>query len=134
MLLPQEWLADNLDRLDPIRGAGEGKAFKLMGHCTERTNAPSAESQWSAVFAKLGVPFVALEVGCCGMAGTFGHEVRNRALSQQIYKMSWEPEINAADQRSRALGHGLFLPIAGHAHELALNSSSYSDCKRADRR
>ena len=98
VLLPQEWLVDNLDRLDPIRGAGEGKAFKLMGHCTERTNAPAAESQWSAVFAKLGVPLVALEVGCCGMAGTFGHEVRNRALSQQIYEMSWEPEIKAADQ------------------------------------
>jgi len=29
------------------------------------------------------------ETGCCGMAGTFGHEVRNRPISEKLYAASW---------------------------------------------
>ena len=32
-------------------------------------------------------------VGCCGMAGVFGYEKNNVALSQHIYQTSWEEKI-----------------------------------------
>jgi len=103
ILLPQEWLASVLDRLP---AGGTRQRHVLMAHCTERTNAPAAVAQWHAVFAKLGVDLVAGETGCCGMAGTFGHEVRNRAISETLYAMSWQPALAAAGPADTVMATG----------------------------
>ncbi|WP_296746942.1 FAD-binding and (Fe-S)-binding domain-containing protein [Mesorhizobium sp.] len=95
VLLPQEWLVDNVDRLAPAQKSFFGR-YLLLGHCTERTNASEAFRLWARIFAKLGVDLNVAEIGCCGMAGTFGHEVRNRALSQEIYAMSWPAALDGA--------------------------------------
>lgn len=29
------------------------------------------------------------------MAGTFGHEARNRSISERLYEMSWKREVDA---------------------------------------
>ncbi|MGJ7038400.1 FAD/FMN-containing dehydrogenase/Fe-S oxidoreductase [Shinella sp. BE166] len=94
VLLPQEWLATLIDRLPTL--AGKWPRHRLMAHCTERSTAPAAVGQWIAVFAKLGIDVVAAETGCCGMAGTFGHEVRNREISERLYAMSWQPALASA--------------------------------------
>ena len=94
VLLPQEWLATLIDRLPTL--PGNQPRHRLMAHCTERSTAPAAVGQWIAVFAKLGIDVVAAETGCCGMAGTFGHEVRNREVSERLYAMSWQPALAAA--------------------------------------
>ncbi|RWX07723.1 FAD-binding oxidoreductase [Rhizobium hidalgonense] len=96
VLLPQEWLAANLDRLAASSSTAEGKSFRLMAHCTERTNAPASVAQWQKVFESLGIDLQAAQTGCCGMAGTFGHEARNRPISERLYAMSWKPELDAA--------------------------------------
>jgi Fe-S oxidoreductase len=90
--LPQEWLANVLAE-QPLAKAIEGIRYTLMPHCTERTNAPAAIGQWKAVFAQLGIELAVAETGCCGMAGTFGHETRNRRLSKALYEMSWKSPI-----------------------------------------
>ncbi|TGQ94543.1 FAD-binding oxidoreductase [Mesorhizobium sp. M8A.F.Ca.ET.208.01.1.1] len=90
--LPQEWLANVLAEL-PRAKAIEGTRYTLMPHCTERTNAPAAIGQWKAVFAQFGIELEVAETGCCGMAGTFGHETRNRRLSEALYEMSWKSPI-----------------------------------------
>jgi Fe-S oxidoreductase len=46
------------------------------------------------------------DVGCCGMAGTFGHEVRNRALSEKLYAMSWQPALAATDRADLVMATG----------------------------
>ncbi len=92
VLLPQEWLAANLDRLPPPQALSQER-FTLLAHCTEKTNAPAALKQWSMLFGKLGIELDMADVGCCGMAGTFGHEVRNRAISEKLYAMSWQDRI-----------------------------------------
>ncbi len=92
VLLLQEWLAANLDRLPTPRALPQER-FTLLAHCTERTNAPAALKQWSVLFGKLGIKLDMPDVGCCGMAGTFGHEVRNRAISEKLYAMSWQDRI-----------------------------------------
>ncbi|KQV33546.1 MULTISPECIES: FAD-binding and (Fe-S)-binding domain-containing protein [unclassified Rhizobium] len=94
VLLPQEWLVAMLDRLPSLKN-GKQKRVLLMAHCTERSNAPAATGQWQAVFARLGMDLATGETGCCGMAGTFGHEVRNRGLSETLYAMSWQPALAA---------------------------------------
>jgi FAD/FMN-containing dehydrogenase/Fe-S oxidoreductase len=92
VLLLQEWLAANLDRLPPPQTSPQER-FTLLAHCTERTNAPAALKQWSIVFEILGIKLDMADIGCCGMAGTFGHEVRNRAISEKLYAMSWQDRI-----------------------------------------
>ncbi|MBI0432690.1 FAD-binding and (Fe-S)-binding domain-containing protein [Roseomonas sp. KE0001] len=102
VLLPQEWLARRL-HLIPAREAGEG--FALLPHCTERTNAPAAVKDWQGVFARLGAPLTVLAAGCCGMAGTFGHEAEHRAVSEQLYGMSWKTHVAARGERLLASGY-----------------------------
>ncbi len=92
VLLLQEWLAANLERL-PQPQASQQERFTLLAHCTERTNAPAALKQWSALFDRLGIKLDMADVGCCGMAGTFGHEVRNRTISEKLYAMSWRDRV-----------------------------------------
>lgn len=50
VMLPQEWLSANLGVLVGQKGPAAKKHFRMMGHCTERTNSPSSASQWKAVF------------------------------------------------------------------------------------
>ena len=88
VLLLQEWLVSQEARLRGIVPLERNRAFKLLAHCTERTNAAPSIRAWQAVFAALGQTLVSLDVGCCGMAGTYGHEARNAATSRRIYALS----------------------------------------------
>ncbi|EJC83504.1 FAD/FMN-dependent dehydrogenase [Rhizobium leguminosarum bv. trifolii WSM2297] len=106
VLLPQEWLTTNLDRLAASPSTAEGKSYRLMAHCTERTNAPASVAQWQKVFESLGVDLQAAQTGCCGMAGTFGHEARNRPISERLYAMSWKPELDAAGEADILMATG----------------------------
>lgn len=106
VLLLQEWLADNLDRLPIQSRVPSNERFTLLAHCTERTNAPTAIKQWSSLFAKLDIDLDVADVGCCGMAGTFGHEVRNRAISEKLYAMSWQEKIAASTAQNIVMATG----------------------------
>ncbi len=88
--LLQEWLAARLDRITPRQGGG---TMRLLPHCTERTNAPGAVRDWQAVFAHLGLRLDVPAAGCCGMAGTYGHEARHRGTSEAIYGLSWARHV-----------------------------------------
>ena len=94
VLLLQEWLVSQEARLRGIVPLERNRAFKLLAHCTERTNAAPSIRAWQAVFAALGQTLVSLDVGCCGMAGTYGHEARNAATSRRIYALSWAETIS----------------------------------------
>ncbi|WFU11797.1 FAD-binding and (Fe-S)-binding domain-containing protein (plasmid) [Rhizobium sp. CB3090] len=106
VLLPQEWLAANLDKLAALAPTAEGKSFRLLPHCTERTNAPASVAQWKAVFGRLGIELQTADIGCCGMAGTFGHEARNRAIAERLYAMSWKGEVDAANKANILMATG----------------------------
>jgi Fe-S oxidoreductase len=48
------------------------------------TALPGAPAQWASIFARFGAKLENVSVGCCGMAGTYGHEVKNHANSLGI--------------------------------------------------
>lgn len=106
VLLPQEWLCENLDRLRPVGHPGS-PAFRLLAHCTERSNMPDAMQQWARIFERLGLRVTMPAIGCCGMAGTFGHETSNRPISERLYAMSWAAQIagSRADEIVMATGY-----------------------------
>jgi FAD/FMN-containing dehydrogenase/Fe-S oxidoreductase len=102
VLLPQEWLAQRLALMPPLP---DGQPVLLLPHCTERTNATASLKDWQAVFARLGTPLRVLASGCCGMAGTFGHEAEHRAVSEQIYGMGWRQKVAEHGDRLVATGY-----------------------------
>lgn len=106
VLMPQEWLASNLERLAKIVMLPSGKRFQLLPHCTERSNAPASTAQWKTVFDAIQIKLETIQAGCCGMAGTFGHETRNRAVSEQLYAMSWADPIAASSDDTVVMATG----------------------------
>ncbi|MDN0083357.1 FAD-binding and (Fe-S)-binding domain-containing protein [Crenobacter sp. SG2305] len=103
--LLQEWLASRLADL-PKRAVGMGSGYTLLPHCTEKTNAPAATGDWQKVFAALGLSLSSKSTGCCGMAGTFGHETDKRELSKTLYGMSWAKQVEADRGQGRLLATG----------------------------
>ncbi|MEE1923370.1 FAD-binding and (Fe-S)-binding domain-containing protein [Pseudomonas sp. 148P] len=89
VLLPQEWLVDVLPEQ-----AGKGGSFRLLAHCTEKTNVPASTKQWEQVFSRLGLKLVTEATGCCGMSGTYGHEARNQETSKTIFEQSWAGKLD----------------------------------------
>jgi hypothetical protein len=61
---------------------------------------------WSAVFAAFGLRLAILPSGCCGMAGTWGHEAEHRAASERIYALSWAHHVAAAGTSGTLLADG----------------------------
>lgn len=102
VLLIQEWLAA---RPEVLPQAPERAALRLLPHCTERTTASSSLRDWVAVFARCGLDLAVVRAGCCGMAGTYGHEAEHRATSERIYGQSWARHV-AADGRVPPLATG----------------------------
>jgi Fe-S oxidoreductase len=103
VLLVQEWLARHRDALPAVGG---GAAYRLLPHCTERTTALAAVRDWGAVFAAFGLRLAILPSGCCGMAGTWGHEAEHRATSERIYALSWAHHVAAAGTSGTLLADG----------------------------
>ena len=77
----------------------------FFGHCTEVTALPGAPAQWAAIFARFGAKLENVSVGCCGMAGTYGHEAKNHKNSLGIYELSWHQAMQRLP-RNRCLATG----------------------------
>ncbi|WP_338665950.1 FAD-binding and (Fe-S)-binding domain-containing protein [Pararoseomonas sp. SCSIO 73927] len=90
VLLLQEWLARKNGDVPQALAPG---AFRLLSHCTERTNAAASPREWQTVFARHGLQLDVLAAGCCGMAGTYGHEAEHRAMSEHLYGLSWKQHV-----------------------------------------
>ena len=58
------------------------------------------------MFRRLGLELTVLASGCCGMAGTYGHEARHRPTSERIYALSWQEKVAAHGQGGRLLATG----------------------------
>jgi len=105
VMLPQEWLAARIDELPRMKPRADA-SYLLMPHCTERTNAPGAVAQWPILFRRFGVDMKVVAAGCCGMAGLYGHEARNRATSEAIYRLSWAGRVANPDNAGRLVATG----------------------------
>jgi len=99
VLLPQEWLLQVLSkRLETsTRQPASTSVYRLLQHCTEKTNIPDSGKQWQQVFAHFGLSLKLPASGCCGMSGTYGHEMRNVPTSLTIYAQSWKTKVENSD-------------------------------------
>ncbi|MDW3025768.1 FAD-binding and (Fe-S)-binding domain-containing protein [Acinetobacter baumannii] len=106
ILLLQEWLVTwfNTNPLSKNISSIK-KTYYLAGHCTERTQAPSSSSHWKYIFNKFGLQLEILSLGCCGMAGTYGHEAEHKQLSAKIYSQSWKHKQQVIGDQFIATGY-----------------------------
>lgn len=99
ILLPQEWLLSQKKNLLPHNSSPKdlppSHKYTLLGHCSEKAGALLSQEQWKQVFTLLGLELKLLPVGCCGMAGVYGHEVEHQSTSKGIYDLSWKAQIPA---------------------------------------
>ncbi|MGL6482356.1 D-2-hydroxyglutarate dehydrogenase YdiJ [Aeromonas caviae] len=107
VLLPQEWLLSLPAEVLPVREAHAGaEPWYLFAHCTEKTAKPSTHGDWSTLFRRFGATLQPVSVGCCGMAGTYGHDARQVENSKGIYGLSWaEPLERLPKARCLATGY-----------------------------
>lgn len=97
--LIQEWLVEQQEHLINQTLKFSHSNFALLAHCTEKTNAINSSKDWQTVFSALGQSLKIIETGCCGMSGTYGHEVNNVATSKKIYQLSWAEVVNNPNQK-----------------------------------
>ena len=101
--LVHEWLREVVSTREAVPGSGE--SWYLFAHCTEVTALPNTPNQWQEIFSRFGARLENINVGCCGMAGTYGHESKNLDNSLGIYGLSWHPQLQKLP-RQRCLATG----------------------------
>lgn len=94
----QEWLTPQLGKVEKGLINNDKTHYQLFAHCSEKTAIASTHSDWIAIFQHLGLSLTSQEVGCCGMAGTYGHETKNLENSKALYAMSWQPKVGQHEQ------------------------------------
>ncbi len=80
-------------RKNAVKSMQNFEEYHLLGHCTEKTTAESALELWKDVFDLFGLDLMLISSGCCGMAGTYGHETEHYEESLGIYNLSWRKKI-----------------------------------------
>jgi FAD/FMN-containing dehydrogenase/Fe-S oxidoreductase len=106
VLLLQEWLATQVEQLRGHAEKFSNGDFALLAHCTEKTNAAGSIKDWQTVFVELGQKLDVIATGCCGMAGTYGHETVNVETSKHIYSLSWAQVVNDPSLKGRLAASG----------------------------
>ncbi|MFC6980761.1 (Fe-S)-binding protein [Microbulbifer taiwanensis] len=107
--LLQEWLAGQLEQLQQQRPRLNPARFQLLPHCSEQTNATASLRDWQSIFEALGLELHTESLGCCGMAGTYGHETAHKETSRTIFQQSWAPHLSRNSGRDKADGDGNLL-------------------------
>ncbi|TWX65912.1 FAD-binding oxidoreductase [Colwellia demingiae] len=99
VLLAHEWLLTFIKEDTAFKGTlaltehPKGKVFKLFSHCTEKTALVNSENEWQSIFDHFGLALEKVSVGCCGMAGTYGHEKTNVDNSKGLFELSWQAKL-----------------------------------------
>ncbi|WP_420587495.1 FAD-binding and (Fe-S)-binding domain-containing protein [Ruegeria sp.] len=68
-------------------------SFSLFTHCSENSAGTASQEAWQRVFGHFGIKVTGQKTGCCGMAGTFGHEAQNLEVSEKLFDLSWREKL-----------------------------------------
>jgi len=94
--------------LGPRVGVNNLPKVKFHPHCHQRAEGPSADGFPNGVDATVealrscGYDVELLDVGCCGMAGTFGYEAEHYDLSMKVGELKLLPSLRALDSKNKS--------------------------------
>ena len=108
VMLPEEWLTlaasttkfqnkmneikDKL-ALEKQNNSDFFAPYYLFSHCTERALVPTSVLMWQNVLKSFLIDVIPVPVACCGMAGLFGHMLKNQDETYKVYEQNWKGEI-----------------------------------------
>lgn len=116
VLTVHEWLADM--QIPRVTASATQLPYALFTHCTEKTALPTGEKAWQQIYAKAGLDLELVSVGCCGMAGTYGHEAHHLDNATGIYRLSWQNAIQTYQAQQRLVtGYSCRSQVARYEHE-----------------
>jgi len=93
VLLIHEWFEKQV--INTPEKVANQPPFVLINHCTETTAMPNAASVWQSLYQQFGLELRTTNTGCCGMAGTYGHETQHYEKSKALYDMSWRGIVDS---------------------------------------
>ena len=126
--LVQEWLGEHLDAITAARGRhGLPAAAPLHRADDSGLDAPRLANDFRP---RSALKLTVLPSGCCGMAGTYGHEAEHRATSERIYALSWAGHVARAGKYRQAARHRLFVPLPGGARRRRRAAPSHSSAAK----
>lgn len=67
----------------------EISTYHLLPHCTEQALLPNEANIWQALFATCGAELTISHLGCCGMAGSYGHLREQQQNSAALFQRHW---------------------------------------------
>ncbi|MGJ7063726.1 FAD-binding and (Fe-S)-binding domain-containing protein [Morganella morganii] len=106
VMLVHEFLAEYAESLPVNDVSVNTPPWYLFSHCTESTALPDSVKTWQNLFSRFGASLQSVSTGCCGMAGTYGHEMPNLARSKGIYQLSWaQPYQSLPSERCLTTGY-----------------------------
>ncbi|MEM8207451.1 D-2-hydroxyglutarate dehydrogenase YdiJ [Morganella morganii] len=106
VMLVHEFLTEYTDLLPVKDVRDDTPPWYLFSHCTEATALPDSVKIWQNLFRRFGATLQSVSTGCCGMAGTYGHEMPNLARSKGIYQLSWaQPYQSLPSERCLTTGY-----------------------------
>ncbi|OOH91465.1 hypothetical protein BMT54_02160 [Pasteurellaceae bacterium 15-036681] len=119
VLLAHEWLISQLGKIGKKSAETDRLPWYLFSHCSESTALPNSSKEWQQIFSHFGEKLVSETTGCCGMAGTFGHETQHLAMSKAIYAQSWQTKLNGKDlNRCLATGYSCRSQVKRMEHQV----------------
>ena len=101
VLTMDEFLAQHLPK---IPRATNPAAHRLFLHCTEKTSLAETPARWKKIIEQAGHSVETIATGCCGMAGSYGHETRHQKESRALYAASWETPIGQGENSALVTG------------------------------
>lgn len=102
--LLQEFL---IEQEKPLPKITDSNPYYLLGHCHETSLTVNGHKQWQTIFKRMGLTLNIVSVGCCGMAGMYGHEIEHYNDSKGIYQSSWETHLpSKIEERNYYLATG----------------------------
>lgn len=83
----------------------ESSVFTLLPHCTEQALQAIDARHWETIFKSFNLSLASMAIGCCGMAGTYGHEAEHFDNSKKLFEMHWQPTLNNQNSEYLATGY-----------------------------
>lgn len=96
-----EFLTNQLEQLPILNTVNK---YCFLPHCTEQSLLPSEGQNWHKIFTKLGSQLEIKNLGCCGMAGNYGHLTENQKNSSGLYQMNWQTAVDNSELINLASG------------------------------
>lgn len=97
-------LAELLTKDKVIEAMADIGKYRLLPHCTEQALAPAEAILWQKAYAKVGINLEVKNLGCCGMAGTYGHLAENANNSSGLFELNWKKTVTDDNVTTLASG------------------------------